>query len=372
MSVQHATSRLYLLDLLRGLASLCVVLWHYQHFFYIAPGVLPPDFHVDVQPFYSVLSLFYTHGARAVQLFFVLSGFIMFYHYADAVNDRRIGARTFFILRFSRLYPLHLATLGLVAAGQMLSYLIDGRSIVYACNDEAHFLANLLLVSYWLPTDMICWSFNGPSWSVSAEVFLYALFFLYMLILPRGHAGWLSATALVIVASVAAHKLGAFHLLGQPVFSFFAGGLAYLIWERATSHGWPMARTVIPSLAVLGTSAVYFYTRGVRDTMLDVLTFPALVLFLATVQSIRPNSGKNVRVIGDITYSTYLLHFPLQLGLLLLAKMGWVHIDYAQPAAWWLFFAFLLLISVPSYYLFERPVQVVLRNALLGIRRVAA
>ena len=65
--------RFYLLDILRGLASLTVVVWHYQHFFFIAPETLPLDFDRSQQPFYWILFPFYEQGLRAVQLFFALS-----------------------------------------------------------------------------------------------------------------------------------------------------------------------------------------------------------------------------------------------------------------------------------------------------------
>ena len=167
--------RFYLLDIVRGCAALSVVVWHYQHFFYSAPAMLrlsfdralqpfyallwplydesghavqvfsrlAPDFDRASQPFYALLWPFYEQGGRAVQMFFVLSGFVFFYHYRDAIRTQAIDARRFFLLRFSRLYPLHAATLLLVAAGQFLSRALDGEFVAYPCNSIAHFGLNL-------------------------------------------------------------------------------------------------------------------------------------------------------------------------------------------------------------------------------------
>jgi peptidoglycan/LPS O-acetylase OafA/YrhL len=129
---------LYLLDILRGLASLAVVVFHYQHFYFVGSS-LPGSFSTSREPFYAFMSIFYNDGWRAVELFFVLSGFIFFYQYEEQIRRRSVGRYKFFVLRFSRLYPLHFVTLLLVAAGQLISTAIDGQPVVYACNDVPRF-----------------------------------------------------------------------------------------------------------------------------------------------------------------------------------------------------------------------------------------
>jgi peptidoglycan/LPS O-acetylase OafA/YrhL len=364
--MQDRTTRLYLLDVVRGLASLAVVLWHYQHFFFIAPGQLPDGFDRAVQPFYALLSVFYEHGARAVQLFFVLSGFVFFHQYAEAIRSGRVDAWTFAVLRFSRLYPLHFVTLIIVAVGQLVSQAIDGQFVVYPCNGLKEFILNALFISYWLPLNWICWSFNCPVWSVSVEIFLYILFFLFALVMPKGWWLRFGLTAAVVAASVVWFRAGGFHLIGQPVFSFFSGGLAYLVWERASERRWPLGALSAGAFLVVGSVLIYFQVTGIRDIILDAVGFPALILGLALLQSIHAGLGKRLRLVGDITYSTYLLHFPLQLGLIILAKIGLLRLDYTRPAAWALFFVLLLAVSVPTYYYFEFPVQTYFRRKLLG------
>ena len=93
-------------------------LWRWQHFFFKGP--LPGAFEHQELPFYNVLFLFYERGWMAVDFFFVLSGFIFFRLYSRAISAGDVGAWEFFVLRFSRLYPLHLLTLLLVAGLQWL------------------------------------------------------------------------------------------------------------------------------------------------------------------------------------------------------------------------------------------------------------
>ena len=150
------------LDALRGLAALAVVLWHWQHFFYQGTRPHMPD--IQRLPLSPLLSLFYTQGWLGVDLFFALSGFILYWLYSERVAERRISAPTFWLLRFSRLYPLHFATLIAVAIGQWLYMRETGDFFVYQFNDTRHFVLQLFLASEWgLQRG---YSFSGPVWSV--------------------------------------------------------------------------------------------------------------------------------------------------------------------------------------------------------------
>jgi peptidoglycan/LPS O-acetylase OafA/YrhL len=348
---------LYLLDLLRGIGSLAVVVWHYEHFFSAGSPVS-----LATMPFYGALSLFYTQGWRAVQVFFILSGFIFFYQYAESIRTKAVGPREFFILRFSRLYPLHFATLIFVALGQFASHAVDGTSIVYHCNDFKYFILNLFFLTDWVPQNLTCYSFNGPIWSLSVKIFLYAIFFCFALAIPKR---WLwEATFFVIIIGVAMLKFDGFHLFGEPVFCFFSGGLAYLLWNRMHVRAWRRSIVISGAVVLFALSSMYAYFINAGHIMLGVVIYPVLIFILASAQDIRNDLGKNIRVIGDISYSTYLLHFPLQLSIMLLIKMGLLQIDFSLRSTWIGFFALLILVSIPAHYFFERPAQRLIRRAL--------
>src|SRR6185295_10029974 len=93
--------RAYLLDALRGLAALSVVLFHWKQFLWV--GTTPGHVDYHALPGSTLLWFFYTRGGQAVDLFFVLSGFVFYWLYSQAIAQRRVGAREFAILRFSRL-----------------------------------------------------------------------------------------------------------------------------------------------------------------------------------------------------------------------------------------------------------------------------
>jgi peptidoglycan/LPS O-acetylase OafA/YrhL len=76
---------------------------------------MPVDLVKDRLPLHGLLRPFYEAGEYGVWVFWCISGFIFFWKYRDAIHDRSMHGWTFFVFRLSRLYPLHLVTLALVA-----------------------------------------------------------------------------------------------------------------------------------------------------------------------------------------------------------------------------------------------------------------
>jgi peptidoglycan/LPS O-acetylase OafA/YrhL len=158
----NRVKRLYSLDALRGIAALSVVIWHWQHFFAIS-GDWQPGWRRGSQPLFWLLKPLYEQGWIAVDLFFALSGFVFFWLYDEAIREQRMGPARFALLRFSRLYPLHLVTLIIVAVLQMFFFRATGKFFIFDANDWQHFIPNLFLTQQWLPPT-IDQSFNGPAW----------------------------------------------------------------------------------------------------------------------------------------------------------------------------------------------------------------
>jgi peptidoglycan/LPS O-acetylase OafA/YrhL len=95
------------------------------------------------------------------------------------------------------------------------------------------------------------------------------------------------------------------------------------------------------------------------------LVFPAVILLLAALQDIDQEFGARFRIIGDVTYSTYLLHFPLQLLIITLTMHYGIRINYNQPVYLFAFLLILAAISVPTYHFFELPMQKFFKHRLL-------
>lgn len=354
--------RLTSLDALRGIAALAVVVWHWQHFFAIS-GAWMPGWSREMQPFYTVLKPLYLEGWAAVDLFFVLSGFVFFWLYGDAVRERAMGAGRFAWLRFSRLYPLHLVTLLAVAAMQIWFTRLHGGPFVYIENDLRRFVLHLFFVQSW--SLEIRQNFNGPSWSVSLEVLLYILFFAACRFGLRARGA-----ALIALASVPLYWVS-IDLARAPV-GFFMGGATVWAWQALRDRAVPMLGRAILGAAIAGWAVLYVALyRGWFDSGDDNIAFlavfdfglaPLTVLALALREQVRPAAGW-LGALGDISYATYLLQFPLQLALAILAtRLALTPQFFMQDWVMLAFFAVLIALGFASYHLFERPMQHRLRR----------
>ncbi len=127
-----------------------------------------------------------------VAFFYVLSGFILYYNYAD-LADRGF----FWLARFARIWPVHLFCLALTFG------LIPFRSLDGHASWPTTLPANILLLHAWLPFQGSVLSFNGVSWSLSVEAFFYLCFpWLLSAMKSRGPAPLLAGSfvlALVVV-----------------------------------------------------------------------------------------------------------------------------------------------------------------------------
>ncbi len=376
--------RLRSLDSVRGFAALLVVVYHFQHL--AAFGQNPSAWTVEAAtlPFYELLKPVYLHGWMAVDLFFVISGFVFFWIYHEAIHARTIDASAFFVLRFTRLYPLHILTLLLVIALQGAYCTVMGQFFVVPYNDAYHLWLNVAFLQSWgLELGP---SFNGPSWSISIEILLYLIFFLFSLSrLSQSAAAVLGMVCLGLVAQLVSP------IIGRGIAGFFAGGLAFYALAAVTRR--PDARAiVIRAVAV----AVVVWLAVLAATYLDAIDrvlsavgraqdsglagkagsrivlyglFPLTVFALAASETVLGRSWRAASVLGDISYASYLMHFPLQLALACLVAWGALP-ETAITGALGLiaFLAVLIPVSWLTYRYFELPMQRLGRRLLLGRR----
>jgi peptidoglycan/LPS O-acetylase OafA/YrhL len=376
--------RLHSLDALRGIAALSVVFWHWQHFHAIS-GIYETGWRADAQPFYWTFRLFYDQGWAAVDLFFPLSGFIFFWLYGEAIRTRRVGAGEFALLRFSRLYPLHLATLLVAAALQVLFLRRTGSWFIYADNDWQHFVSALLMAQQWLPPN-IDQIFNGPAWSVSIEVLLYGIFFCVL----RVGLGTGSVSLVIAAASVLLVPWNEF--IARGLMGFFVGGAVFSLSERIKLHR--RVRTIAQAIGLIALGIWVLIVVEVYAAPLHGLCYwiaghisasagrlylgwngwlfrllftfvasPLTILALALDEQVLGGRYKRLSPLGDISYSTYLLHFPMQLALALMALSLGLHSSvFETRPAMMAFFSALILLGMVSYRYFERPFQILMRG----------
>ncbi|WP_374587676.1 acyltransferase family protein [Ideonella dechloratans] len=372
-----AVKRFHGLDLLRGLA-MTVIFWHWVHFFF--EGTQYGGQPKQIFPLYQVLFPFYEKGFKAVDLFFTISGFVFFFMYRDTIRGGKITASQFFVLRFSRLYPLHLLSLMLVIALQHGYESIHLSSFVYRFNDLKHFILSLLLLQSWGVESGE--SFNGPSWSVSVEAFLYCVFFVFAL---RVRAGFIGTWLIALCFFVGVDAL--YHPFARWLGSFFFGGAAFLAYEYIAGHArrdaverglaWMAPLLWMVTFLLMGFSFGAFgdWSSQVHPPWIQKAAsflskvWPNMVLFPVTILSMALSENRlkayfsKGSYLGDISYSIYLLHFPLQIIFVLVFSGLWFGQEVFTSAYMLLLFILLLIVVAGfSFRYFERPAQELIRR----------
>lgn len=306
-------------------------------------------------------------GYLGVELFFVLSGFILSHVYLEAVGQKRYRYGGFLWARIARVYPLHLATLiGVGALG--VAATVAGMSIDANILSWKTLPANLAMVHAWGVTDTAGW--NHPSWSISAEWFAYLTFPLFAFVAwrlrNRAVGAAVGAGVLLCAIYFAFERLAGFPLT-QATFHWgalrivpcFAYGCAlYLIHRRGgVRHGALMA-----SAAALGmiASASLLAWDGIT-----VLLAGLVILGLGSVDNARAGvmGSKPAVYLGEASYALYMVCAPWQLLAVNAAAKVTGAADNRLPLwAWLAVIAGLPVAAMIAHHLVERPARVWLKS----------
>ena len=307
-------------------------------------------------------------GYLGVELFFVLSGFILSHVYLHAFAEKRFSYRGFLWARIARIYPLHVFTLlGVMALG--LAAVAVGMSIDGSVLSWKTLPAHLLMLHAWGLVGEAGW--NHPSWSISAEWFAYLAFPLFALAAwPLRKRPWVAtagAAAFLIALYAAFERLAGFPLTEATfrwgalrIVPCFAYGCAlYLVYRRA-----PLPRA---GLLALSAAAVMVASASVLAwDAITVLAAGLLILALASLPNGRAGwlGSRPAVYLGEISYSVYMVCAPWQILAVNLAARATGAEDKRLHVLVWLGIILgLIAAAAATYHLIERPA----RKALRGI-----
>lgn len=355
------TNKLLGLELIRFISAFGILIWHYQHFSFVADK--PENFNREQQPYYFIFNLFYNYGGVGVQIFWCLSGFIFFWKYREEISSHSINFRNFYINRLSRLYPLHLFTLVLVLSLQAFYYHNKNYFFVYQNNNIQHFVYHLFLASNWWGLE-IGNSFNGPVWSVSVEMLVYSIFFL-LLRLNKS----ITLNIVMIIISLLAIKLKIPSQVFNCLVFFYVGGLSAIAFEalQGSKH---TRQTFKIICIVLILSPILIYNTKLYELKYFVTLFlmsyiPVLLFFSAQQFNLPQGIQKIVETTGNMTYSIYLIHFPLQLSTVICFEVLGKEVPYYSEGFFLGFIFATLFLSYFIYKYYELPAQNKIRKKWL-------
>jgi len=310
-------------------------------------------------------------GYLGVELFFVLSGFILSHVYLQSAGEKRFSYRGFLWARVARVYPLHVATLvgvGLLAAVALVAGMsVDGNVLSWVSLP-----ANLLMVHAWGLAPVAGW--NHPSWSISAEWFAYLCFPLFAFVFWRARekpvAAVVGTAAFLTVLYYGFERVAGFPLTEATIrwgalriVPCFALGCAlYLVYRKAPLKAPWTASAVSFGLMVLSAAL------GLWDGI-TVLLAGALILSLASLPNERAGwlASRPAVYLGEISYSVYMVCVPWKLlAVNLAAKLTDAPDKQLQLFVWLAILALLPVVAALSYHLVEHPARKALRGMAQG------
>jgi peptidoglycan/LPS O-acetylase OafA/YrhL len=312
------TSRVNEIDLLRLFAALTVVFYHYSFRGYAADDM-------SIMP-YPLLAPYAKYGYLAVDLFFLISGFVIL------MTATGRSLRDFFASRVVRLYPAFWACctitfVVIIAIGEPRFSASIGQ-----------YLVNLTLASGFVGVPAI----DGIYWSLFVEIRFYALVAAVLLI-RRIHQAqlflilWLIASVALEIAlqmlpvpmTGIARSIDVLRVLLIVDYSAFliAGATLFLVWSEGISLtrvaivvvSWGLA--LYQSLHALTAFEEHYSTKMNSYIVAAIVTIFFLVMFLVSVRRTGFIGRHRWLMAGALTYPLYLLH----------QTIGFMIFDIAYP-----------------------------------------
>ncbi|MGX7953626.1 acyltransferase family protein [Tsuneonella sp. HG249] len=308
------------LESLRGIAALFVVLFHLPRW----------------QPWLDIGLI--NNSYLMVELFFVLSGFVIFNAYHDRIGSVR-DLLQFQWLRFGRLYPIHLlfllGFLALEVGKAVMAGSVTASEPAFSANSPTAAVQQLFLVQAIGPTGN-AYSFNSPAWSISTEFYTYLLFAIVLL----GAARWRHLVFAALAASAFLMTVwlgpGEAALLFLCLVGFFIGCLLCAALQRYTFElpSWSFALCAAAFVA-------YLCLKAPQESDWAVFPFSAALIAALLRSKPSPTTGimraKVLVWLGSISYSVYMSHSLIISVFLLIMKRGvgvsGIGENYAQGAA---------------------------------------
>jgi peptidoglycan/LPS O-acetylase OafA/YrhL len=280
---------------IRGVAAVAVMIYHIPHLPIFA------DYRIAL----------FSKAYLCVDLFFVLSGFVIAYGYGERVlrgpNPEQF--RDFMINRIARVYPLHLVVALTFMAKAVLN--ISGEPGLSPTLDNV--LTNVLMVQAWgFGTD----AFAGNSWSVSTELAAYLLFPLLAFVAWSRMAWLLIPASATLLAGAALSGLGVEGVMDVvdpaslwPLLRCLAGFSLGLLAYRAYRNP-SFAPTGDDSFLIAMMAAIGVAFAVPDGDLLVIVLFPLFILAIAHNGGLARALFANRAVfhLGVISYSIYLWH----------------------------------------------------------------
>jgi exopolysaccharide production protein ExoZ len=285
-------------------------------------------------------------GKAGVDLFFVLSGFLM-----RAITDERSRPGPFLSDRVKRIVPSYWIVTSVMLGGALLGLFPAVRLTVW------HVAASYLMLPAISPSNGQVWPLLVPGWTLEYELAFYLLFAAVLLLPRQLQLGTLSAILLGLAithAWIPGRQTMLHFYTDAHILEFLAGLWLAAGWQR----GWlgeARAAYLLAGLAVVLLVAI----PAIWPAAPDVVAYGPSAWLIVAAMLARESEDRDVpniplaRLLGDASYSIYLWHtLAISVTLKLADRL---HIPAAMAVP--LHFAAGTIIGLLGYRLLERPIM---------------
>lgn len=345
------------IDGLRGIAAMGIAF--FSHYYFFGPK--------ENSPFYNrVTHWFWNYSSFFVDLFFVISGFVMVYAYREKIKSRKTGFKDFIKKRVIRFYPLMVFALFCVLFLQLLHRILTGVFFVDELITDNSILAFVMNLMCLQGTSLLGTSFNAPSWYLSVLLVMYILFYVVTYVAGKYDMENMAYAAMLLLGLVMAVKnYPSVFLNCRGLIGFFSGCLLCEACSRINSmvDKWKknlliwsafFALLIICAIGIRYGHAV-FAPSVLVVVVYGMVIWPLLVFLVVCMPAIRwVLQQKPFLFLGKISFSMYLIHFPVMIVLQdvnIILNLG---LNYEAKKVFILYVLLVLVISVCCYYLVER------------------
>lgn len=259
------------------------------------------------------------NGYLGVDLFFILSGFVLAHVYGPQLEENRYSHSAFLWARFARVYPLHFVTLFLMLALFAVAVFTDAKFDAGAFAVD-HIPYHITLTQAWGFVDGDSWNF--PSWSISSEWFAYLSFPLMFMIASKFKNTPLSGLFFGFVVFYLFYGIAAF--LGTELTNMtweggvvriipsFLGGI--LLWflgrKNIVPTKWARSGVLACLVLLLTVGSVGIFPWAVWPLLMGLVFFLAETAKNPSTEMI---GSKTWVYLGEISFAMYMVHLPVDI-----------------------------------------------------------
>lgn len=298
-------------------------------------------------------------GAAGVDVFFVVSGFIMWV----IATERPVSPARFLRDRLQRIVPVYWIATGVMVAGALVGLFPNLRLTL------GHVLGSLFFIPHRSPSNGEVWPVLVQGWTLNYEMFFYLIFAFALALPPKAR---LAALAGVFVPLAAAGLLldsrnPFFLTYTDPIIlEFLIGALIGKFWLDGKVPG-PRAGLGLVALALLGFAFVGLTYIGFGPLVFGPLAAALVTGMLALEKGGALRHIRPITYLGDASYSIYLWH---TMAISVVAKLAGL-LSLPSPVALAVAIISGTAIGIASHELLEKPlVAIFRRKSGRGYRRV--